>query len=341
MDPLNPASFRHRRADVNGITYHYVEEGAENHRALILVHGFPDLWYGWRFQIKPLVEAGFRVIVPTMRGYGASTMELSKEFSPLSTRRKYALKNICMDLLELMDHLKIRTATFIGHDWGAAVVWRMGLHFPHVVEAICCINVAYTPPSDAHPTRDEVLKAAPQAAYQFYFCTDRAEDALNKNIELTMRVLLRSGGNKAERLTFNPFKNPLTFETVPEDLSPLSTMTPREYSYYVDTFTQSTFNGPLNWYRNRRFNFEDELGLDKVLKMPVFFIYGEKDPVFRPSSLPTMRQYIQNFSVKSVPNSGHWTQAEFPDQVNTFLLAWLRDLKPRETPMLWEKSPKL
>ncbi|KAJ3339798.1 Bifunctional epoxide hydrolase 2 [Gonapodya sp. JEL0774] len=318
---------------------HFVDEGKG--KPLILVHGFPDLWYGWRYQVRPLVEAGFRVIVPTLRGYGSSTMEVAKEFSPLSTRRKYALKNICQDLLELMDFCEIRTATFIGHDWGAAVVWRMGLHFPHVVEAICAINVAYTPPSDYFPTRDEVLAVAPQAAYQYYFMTDRAEDTLNKDIELSLRCLLRSGGNKAERLTFNPFKDPLTFETIPKDLTPLQTMSQREYTYYVDTFTQSTFNGPLNWYRNRWFNFEDELGKDKILKMPILFIYGEKDPVFRPSSLPTMRECLPSFTVKSVPNSGHWTQAEYPDQVNSHLLSWLSTLKPREAPKPWDSPAKL
>ncbi|CAG8749564.1 27625_t:CDS:2, partial [Dentiscutata erythropus] len=70
MDPQASNSFRHRFTFVNGITYHYVDEGEERNDAIILCHGFPDLWYGWRYQIPFLVSKGFRVIVPDLRGYG-------------------------------------------------------------------------------------------------------------------------------------------------------------------------------------------------------------------------------------------------------------------------------
>ncbi|RUS15895.1 Alpha/Beta hydrolase protein [Endogone sp. FLAS-F59071] len=113
MDPLNPESFTHKKAFVNGINLHYIDEGRDVNGVLILCHGFPDLWYGWRYQIKFLVQKGFQVLVPDLRGFGQSDAPRC----PPNSFSAYSWKTIVTDLRDLMDALSIPRAIFIGHDW--------------------------------------------------------------------------------------------------------------------------------------------------------------------------------------------------------------------------------
>ncbi|CAJ0847880.1 6995_t:CDS:2, partial [Entrophospora sp. SA101] len=111
LDPLNPESFKHKFSFVNGITYHYVDEGEEilKKEVIFLCHGFPDLWYGWRYQIPFLVSKGYRVIVPDLRGCG----QTEAPHCPPNDLHQYGFKNICKDMTELMNQLNIPKAIFL------------------------------------------------------------------------------------------------------------------------------------------------------------------------------------------------------------------------------------
>jgi len=86
---------------------------------LIFAHGFPELAYSWRFQIPPLVKAGYHVIVPNQRGYGETDKPDSVE--------DYDLRHLCGDMAGLMDAFDLEKAIFIGHDWDR---WLSGIcHF--------------------------------------------------------------------------------------------------------------------------------------------------------------------------------------------------------------------
>lgn len=128
METNNPASFNHRTELLStGRTYHFVDQWPANYNSaqtptLLCVHGFPDLWYGWRFQIKPWVEKGYRVVVPDMLGYGKTDMPLNSD--------EYSTKKLSNDLAALLDVLDIRKAVIIGHDWGAFTVSRFALWHP-------------------------------------------------------------------------------------------------------------------------------------------------------------------------------------------------------------------
>ncbi|KAK0206880.1 Alpha/Beta hydrolase protein [Desarmillaria ectypa] len=127
MDPNNPASFNHRKEQLStGRTYHFIDQLPETFHSqtttLLCIHGFPDLWYGWRYQVKPWVQIGFRVVVPTMLGYG----DTDKPADPA----EYTTKKLCADLIALLDVLGIERAVVIGHDWGSYVASRMALWHP-------------------------------------------------------------------------------------------------------------------------------------------------------------------------------------------------------------------
>lgn len=128
MQPSNPASFNHRTERLStGRTYHFVDQRPANYNpiqtpTLLCAHGFPDLWYGWRFQVKPWVEKGYRVVVPDMLGYGTTDMPLDSD--------EYSTKKLSDDLAALLDVLGIQKAVIIGHDWGAFTVSRFALWHP-------------------------------------------------------------------------------------------------------------------------------------------------------------------------------------------------------------------
>ncbi|KAG0278972.1 hypothetical protein BGZ96_002135 [Linnemannia gamsii] len=127
IDPNDPI-FTHKFAQTKSLRYHYVEAGDSKGEPLLLVHGFPDLWYGWRYQIKYLAELGYRVITIDNVGYGQTDapMEL----------HKYGLKAQSDQVAGLLDALDIPKITLIGHDWGGAFVWRFGLYHPNRVNGI-------------------------------------------------------------------------------------------------------------------------------------------------------------------------------------------------------------
>ena len=168
--------------DVNGLSMHIAEQG--DGPAIVLSHGFPELWYSWRHQIPVLAEAGYRVIAPDQRGYGGTTAP--EEIAA------YSQQDFCEDLVALLDTLDLEQAIFVGHDWGGAVVWNMALHFPERVRAVAGINTPFGGQSPA-PLLD-LLQAQPgMFDYQFYFQEPGvAEAEFEADVERAFRLTLRS-----------------------------------------------------------------------------------------------------------------------------------------------------
>lgn len=129
--PVGPNDIPHAVANLkSGINIHYVEMGEGP--VVILVHGFPDLWYSWRHQIPALASSGYRVIAIDQRGFGDSSVPY-----PVS---EYSQEKLCRDVLDLMDLLGINQAAIVGHDWGGSVVWNLALSAPHRFTSVCAIT---------------------------------------------------------------------------------------------------------------------------------------------------------------------------------------------------------
>jgi pimeloyl-ACP methyl ester carboxylesterase len=107
----------------NAIRMGYYEAGPKSDAPpVILCHGWPELAFSWRHQIKALSEAGIRVIAPDQRGYGVTDRPDAVE--------AYDIEHLTGDLVGLLDQLRIEKAIFVGHDWGGFVVWQMPLRHP-------------------------------------------------------------------------------------------------------------------------------------------------------------------------------------------------------------------
>jgi pimeloyl-ACP methyl ester carboxylesterase len=316
-----------RRRAVNGIELDVVEAGDPGGRAIVLSHGFPECAYSWRHQMLPLAEAGYHVLAPDQRGYGRSTAPDEVE--------AYGIEHLAGDLLGLLDDTDHDDAVFVGHDWGALVVWDLARLHPDRARAAVAMSVPYTqwpaPPTD-------VMRSiwGDRFFYILYFQpVGPAEAELGADVERTMRAMLwgASGeGFVADRPKPPPMEGTGFMDVitaagpVPEELP--SWLTEEDLAVYVDRFRASGFFGPISWYRNLDANWA--VVKDRPApSMPTFFIGGTKDVVTagRPGYVEAMDGMLPNHRGSVVLDGiGHWTQQEAPDAVNERLLGFLAGL---------------
>src|SRR5215831_9972842 len=116
------SDLREGYAEIGDVKLHYVEAGEG--RLVVLLHGFPEFWYGWRRQIKPLADAGFRVVAPDMRGYNLSSRPTGV--------KAYDTDHLTADIRDLVSERGAKSAFLVGHDWGGSVAWATAMKFPEV-----------------------------------------------------------------------------------------------------------------------------------------------------------------------------------------------------------------
>src|SRR5690242_13360924 len=125
----------HHTVRVNGIRYHYATAGAGP--LVLLVHGFPELWYSYRHQLPALAAAGYRAVAMDIRGFGES--EVSERVED------YSLFQHAEDVRALLDVLGEEQAVLVGHDWGANLAWAMALLYPERIRAVGALSIPFYP----------------------------------------------------------------------------------------------------------------------------------------------------------------------------------------------------
>ena len=318
-------AIRHRFAFVNGVELHVTEAGDPENPTVLLSHGFPEGAYSWRHQLPVLAEAGYHVIAPDQRGYGRSSVPRGVS--------DYGILQLTGDLNALLDEIGKDDAVFVGHDWGALIVWEAARLHPQRVRAVMGVSV----PAVVWPGRPtDLFRMVYQDHffYMLYFQTvGPAEAELEADTYETMRkVLWGASGEgfvmptelaKAEGTGF------LTNMPEPPPL-PWDWCTENNVRHFADDFARSGFFGPVSYYRNLDANYEivQGLGLDAVT-MPSGFIGGTKDPVLvmDSSGIERMRSGLPDFrGATMLEGAGHWTQQERPNEFNDALLGFLSGL---------------
>jgi pimeloyl-ACP methyl ester carboxylesterase len=146
----------HHRAAVNGVELHYVEAGRGP--LVVLLHGFPEFWYSWRKQIPALIDAGFRVVAPDLRGYNESSKPRRVD--------EYRLTVVAADIIALIEHLGA-PCVLVGHDWGGVVSWLVAMMRPDLLRKLAVINVAHPVPFLRELRRNKRQKM--RMVYQLFF----------------------------------------------------------------------------------------------------------------------------------------------------------------------------
>ncbi|KAJ6091163.1 Epoxide hydrolase [Penicillium canescens] len=308
----------YRTAHVNGKTYSYLltQPRAGHIKATIfLLHGFPDIGMGWRYQILPLVELRFRVIVPDLLGFGRTDAPLDVE--------QYTHKNCADDMKELASQLAPSEKIIVcGHDKGARLAYRIALWYPELVSHIVTFCVPYFPPTKAYePLEDLVKTTQPNFIYQLQFQSGEIEKRIKTSDEIRQFLIaLYEGATDDGMVGFT--SRGVLFENL-KDLKPSNLLTPAEYDHYAEEFSRSGINGPLNWYRTRKLDYEDELAItDPIIRIPLLHIQGLKDPALPPHLGQQMGDFIPQLTIESL-YTAHWILWEDPQGVNEILARWL------------------
>lgn len=311
---------------INGVTLEVTEAGDPQGRCVVLAHGFPESAHSWRHQIRALAAAGYHVLAPTQRGYGTSSAPRTVE--------AYGIDHLCADLLGMIEHFGHDTAVFVGHDWGALVVWDLARLHPKRCDAVVGLSVPLT----IWPMRPTDLFRAvfgDRFFYMLYFQdVGPPERELEADVEASLRAILWGASGEGHREGPRPELPALgtgfldTFPPPPQGLPPWIDVD--EFDVYVDQFRRSGFFGPVSWYRNMDANHERTSSIPtSVMTMPTFFIGGTKDGVIadRLDAAEESNALAPHYRGSVlIPGAGHWVQQEAPVAVNTALLAFLGTL---------------
>lgn len=297
------------------VQLHYVDVGPRDATPLVLVHGWPDIWFGWRHQIGALSKK-YRVIAPDLRGFGRSSCP--KE------RSGYGSKQITSDLAHLLDALNLPRAVFIGHDWGGAIVYRMCLYHPDRVMAVCGVVTPYMPPRDDLLDLDGYIALVPQFSYM-KLLADSTNTA--KILESSPRRLFSAIYRHHRELDKTQFLADI-FRGVPDSddpsySTPSSLLTEEELDYYVAEYTASGFEACCNYYGVRPVDFESERHLPRVIQNPALYIGAADDHILKPALAAHMPMLMPKLEMKIVDDAGHWILWEKREEVTALLLEWL------------------
>jgi len=318
------AEVTHERVPTNGIELHVAVAGPADGPPVVLCHGFPELWYSWRHQLGALADAGYRAYAPDQRGYGASSRPPAVA--------DYGSDNLTADLGGLLDHYGYDQAAFVGHDWGAMVVWEMGRLHPDRVSSLCNMSVPYSN-APAPPIQIFEVIFEGKFFYMLYFQpVGPAEAELEADPRLFLRTMLYSAGGEGMAAGTALPDLPREGTRFMDMLSPAPELLPdwiteEDVDVYADAFKQSGFFGPVSFYRNMDANWERSKDIPpSVYTMPVAFITGSLDPVntMMPGAIEAMAEVMPDFRGATViDGAGHWVQQEKPAETNAALLAFL------------------
>ncbi len=315
----------HRQIETNGIRMHVAEAGSGF--PVLLCHGFPELWYSWRHQMKALAEAGFHVIAPDQRGYGDTDAPQAID--------AYTIHHLVGDLTGLLDALDIEKAVIVGHDWGGFVVWQMAMLAPHRVAGVVGVNTPFFPRFPMRPLAMMGATAQDNFHYILYFQEPGvAESELERDVPRSLRGFYQPPNRELMELlrnvpmgVFGPAGGGL-LDRLPD--APHGTfLSAEDFEVFVAGFQKSGFRGGLNWYRNFDRNWELTAYLHnaKVLQ-PALMVTAELDIVLRPEMAVGMEAWVPNLRrTVLIEGSGHWTQQEQPAAVNAALLEFLREFQ--------------
>lgn len=284
-------------------------------RPLVLCHGWPEHAYSWRHQIEPLVEAGYHVIVPNQRGYGHSVKP--------DQVTDYDITHLTGDLVGLLDHYGYQDAVFVGHDWGAIIVWNLAMMHADRVCGVINMSVPFMQRGEMEWVGFwETHLGGDFYIVHFNRQPGVADTVFADNCENFLRNMYRTNqwNHPPVQLEGMPMLAMAQADVMPGD--PL--MADADLKVFVDAFNHAGFTGGLNWYRNFSRNWDIIGNYPQKITQPTLMLYGDYDMVPKADNLS---DFVANVEIHSFP-CGHWIQQECPQETNAAILHWLKTNYP-------------
>ena len=281
----------HSYIETNGICLHVVQAGPKSGIPVILLHGFPEFWYGWRKQIPALIEAGCRVIVPDQRGYNLSD-------KPKGVK-SYHVSSLVDDILGLINTLEYEKVNLVGHDWGAGVAWMLANKFPERLHRLGIMNVPHPAVMRRFLLRD--FEQIRRSWYVFFFQLPWLPEAGLKQDD--WRGLIGSLRNTSKPNSF----------------------TDEDIVKYKEAWSKpGALTAMMNWYR-ALIQHMPTLPDDPRIKVRTLMMWGMKDFALSHRMARPSMDYVDEGNLILFPEATHWVHLDAAEEVNHYLVDFLLD----------------
>jgi pimeloyl-ACP methyl ester carboxylesterase len=289
-------SLRSSFIELTGVKLHVMQAGPEAGPLLILLHGFPEFWYGWRHQIGWFANAGYHIWAPDQRGYN-----LSDKPNGVSA---YHIDSLARDILGLIEAAGHREAYVVGHDWGAAVAWHIATHDPDSVTKLGILNVPH--PAVMIQTLRRSLSQLRKSWYMFFFQIPwLPEWGLRRKNAQGASELLRHSGRQ-------------------------DTFSDEDMEFYREAWAQpGALTAMINWYRSsirsglaNMFKAPSEL---PRISVPTLILWGKQDVALSHEMAQPSLDLCEKGKLIFFEEATHWVQHDKPGEVNRALLDFFRE----------------
>jgi pimeloyl-ACP methyl ester carboxylesterase len=323
----NDPRVKYLTKQIRGKTYSYIlgEPQGPKVDTIVLVHGWPDLAFGWRCQIPYLMSLGFQVVVPNMPGYAGTDAP--------QDLKEYTLKSVSADIAELAREFVGEKGQIVlgGHDWGGALIWRLAYYYPELIKAVFSVCTPLHPLNTKVVHLENIIAAGglPNFKYQLQLKGPDVQARIQGKDMLRKFFLSIFGARGPNREAGFTSTDGVVFDNLDKLRGPCL-LSAKELDYYVDQYSLQEapeMRGPLNWYRTRELNSQDdidEVKSGRVLRfeMPALFISASRDVALPPSMSKGMDAFYKDLTRVEV-NASHWALVEAGDEVNRHIAQWL------------------
>jgi epoxide hydrolase 4 len=289
------SELREGYAEIGDQRLHYLETG--DGPLIVLLHGFPEFWYGWRQQVKPLAAAGFRVVALDLRGYNLSSRPVGVA--------AYDTDRLAADVRGLIQERGANSALLVGHDWGGTVAWATAMNHPEVVDRLAILNAA-------HPRKlSQGLRTPRQLRKSWYFFYFQIPGLPDRQV-------------RARHWRF--------FRHFLHDARP-GAFTPPDIERYVEAWSQpGAATAMINYYRAsvRQPPKRAEARL-RPTQAPTLVIWGQRDRYLGPELAEPDRDDVPNLDrVERLPDASHWVHHDEPERVTQLLIDFFAPALPTQ-----------
>lgn len=290
--PAPDDPWTHASAAPDGVDLHYVAAGSGP--LLVVLHGFPQHWRAWHRQLRPLADAGYRVVAPDLRGYNRSGRP--------SGVGAYRLGHLVADVAGLVRHLRATDdavadapVAVAGHDWGGVLAWRLPVERPGAVDRVAVLNAPHFGPLRRVARR-------PRRALRFWYVAAfqvprLPEAALRARDYALVRRAMATGD-------FEPAEVERTVRALDRPGAPTAA---------------------VNYYRALRYDAAGLLRDPGTLEVPALVTWGDRDRVLRPWLLEGLDRWVPDLRVERFPDASHWVLADAPARVVEVLVDFLSE----------------
>jgi len=288
ISSLLPEAFHHQFIQAGNLRMHTVVEGSLGQPLVVMLHGFPEFWYSWRYQIKSLAEAGYRVAAPDMRGYN-----LTDKTPP------YDLFTVASDIVNLIHALGEEQAVVVGHDWGGMIAWAVAMMHPEAVARLIVCNL----PHPLAVRRAQIRLYLPQLRKSWYIAFFQLPALPERYCARNQYQVLRQALGRE----------------LPE-------FGEAEAAIYREAWSQpGALPAMLGYYRALPRSFPLLLRRGKEVVAPTTLIWGDPDFALDTRLAEWSKAHVNGLKLSVISPSSHFVQLRHPEEVSRLMLEFLAE----------------